>query len=262
MSTQTLRRTLTGAAFAVTLSLASGAHAQAPNRRFQRYMNDAVEAYQAGNPDAAIAALEHAFEIRQVPLILFNIARAHEQAGRPASAIEYYDRFLATNPEPSQAQTARDARNAAQAAIDTRNHPTSSGTGAGVATVSSAPPPGPTPHPREEYPRHFTALHGTLIIGGGALAIAGGILGGLALSASQQFAMTDDPAMRASLQDRGNGFAWGANIGIGVGAAALIAGTILYFVQDTHTRENSPSVLAGTSAASDSSSSGSGGMLR
>ncbi len=237
----TVRRTLAFAAFAGVLALGTGAHAQPAARRFQRYMNDAVEAYQAGNADAAIEALLHAYEIRQVPLILFNVARAHEQAGRIASAIEYYDRFLATNPEESQAQTARDARVAAQATLDARNHGGSGGPAASTAPPSS---PAPTPHPSDQRLRRFSALHGTLLVGGGVLAIAGGVLGGLALGASQQFQATDDGAVRVSLQDRGNGYAWGANVGIGLGVVGLVLGTVLFFGQDTRT--NAPAhILAG-----------------
>jgi tetratricopeptide (TPR) repeat protein len=233
-------------AFAAMTAFGSNAHAQSANRRFQRYMNDAVAAYQAGNADAAIEALQHAYEIRQVPLILFNIARAHEQAGRLASAIEYYDRFLATNPEPSQAQTARDARVAAQAALDARNHPNTNIASAAPASSSSPTAPVVTPHPAESHPRRFTMVHGALMIGGGALAIAGGICGIFALTASDEFRNAPrDPAVLAGIQDRGNGLAWAADVGIGVGIAAFAVGTILYLVQDTRVRETPPrSVLA------------------
>jgi tetratricopeptide (TPR) repeat protein len=240
-----LRRTVPVLAFAAVTAFGSGAHAQSANRRFQRYMNDAVAAYQAGNADAAIEALQHAYEIRQVPLILFNIARAHEQAGRLASAIEYYDRFIAANPDPSQVQTARDARVAAQAALDARNHP-SNNTASAAPPASSGPPAGPTPHPAESHPRRFTALHGALMGGGAALAIAGGICGIFALTTANDFRTSPmDPAVRAGLQDRGYGLAWSADIGVGVGVAAFALGTVLYLIQDTRQNETpSRSVLA------------------
>jgi tetratricopeptide (TPR) repeat protein len=214
--------------------LASPAHAQS-RQRFNRYVTEAREAYERGDADGAIAALERAYQLRSVPLLLFNIARAHELAGRLDRAIEYYDRFLATEPDPEQAQTAREARANAQAQLDARTRQTTAATTTTTPTATTTQTSVVTPHPRPlERPRRFTAVHGALLGGGAALAVAGTVMGVLALGTSREFnnGMPGD-ANRTALQDRGNALAWGADLGIGLGVVAAAAGLVLYFTQDT-----------------------------
>nr|WP_044889798.1 TonB-dependent receptor [Myxococcus hansupus] len=45
-----------------------------------------------------IAELEAAYAIKPHPNVLFNIARAYQDAGQPEAALEVYQRYLATNP--------------------------------------------------------------------------------------------------------------------------------------------------------------------
>jgi tetratricopeptide (TPR) repeat protein len=229
-----------GAALGLALLLgAAGAGAQG---RFERYVSQAQAAYQRGDAEAAIRALQHAYGIRPVATLLFNIARAQELAGRPASAIEYYDRFLATHPDPEQEATAEQARAAAQAVLDQRNRPqttTAAGAGnnAGAGASGEAGAGGHVavnPHPREVHgPRRFTAVHAGLLAGGGGLVVAGGVFGALALVAQGQLGGTGDPTQLAGIQGRGQAFAWTANVGIGLGVVAAAVGAILYLTQDT-----------------------------
>ncbi len=48
--------------------------------------------------DEAIAELQQAYAIKPHPNVLFNIARAHEAAGRLPEAIEFYQKYLEANP--------------------------------------------------------------------------------------------------------------------------------------------------------------------
>lgn len=211
----------------ILVSTAAPANAQSGNHRFQQYVSQGAQAYQNGDSDGAVRALVHAYDLRAVPVLLFNIGRAYELGGHLASAIEYYDRFLVTSPEAGAAQTARETREAARVALAAREPPS-----ADTATPRAA---GATPHPANQVDegRHFGAVHAVLIGGGAAGLIAGGVLGVLALNSSTQFQATMDPTQRAGLQDGGTRFALGADIALGVGIVAVAAGFIAYLLQDT-----------------------------
>lgn len=210
------------------------------NHRFQQYVSQGQQAYQNGDSDGAVRALIHAYDVRAVPVLLFNIGRAYELGGHLASAIEYYDRFLQTNPEAESAQTARETRDAARIALAAREHAAPEP----AATASS--PNGPTPHPAAtgEEGRHFGVVHGVVIGGGVVGLIAGGALGILALSASTQFRTTMDPTQRADLQDRGGTYALGADIALGIGIVAVAAGLIAYLLQDSHAASRTAAATA------------------
>ncbi|MDP3278346.1 MAG: tetratricopeptide repeat protein [Deltaproteobacteria bacterium] len=205
-------------------------------RRFSRLVSQAAEAYNRNEPDVAINLLDQAYTLDPQPLLLYNIGRSHELAGRLDRALEFYDRFLATHPDEAQAQLGREARTGVQTLLDARGrsqNPNPNTTGAGP-TVSSLPPP---PEVRwEERPRRLSAGQGVLMFGGASVAIAGGVLGGLALLQSGGFADTADPAQRAGFQDRGTGFAWGSNAGIGVGLTSALSGLLWYMLQPTRVR--------------------------
>lgn len=249
------RRAWWGGAFACTLALAAfgtDAHGQGRNRgRFQRLVQQAAEAYNRSEPDVAINLLEQAYTLNPNPLLLYNIGRAHELAGRLERALEYYSRFLAEHPEESQAQLGREARASVQAQLDARRAASNT-----TNTTNNNTSQGPTrtnngsenigPRIRwVDQPRRFTAAHATLVISGAVLAVAGGVLGGLALAQSGGFAGTADPAQRAGFQDRGNAFAWSANIGIGVGVALAGTGLIWYAAQPTRIQVEEPAPAGG-----------------
>jgi tetratricopeptide (TPR) repeat protein len=57
--------------------------------------NRAVMLYQAGQYEDAIEAFREAYRQKPQALIMFNIAQAFRKDGKPASALEHYQRFLA-----------------------------------------------------------------------------------------------------------------------------------------------------------------------
>jgi tetratricopeptide (TPR) repeat protein len=229
------------AAIACILALgAFGADASAQGRssaRFRRLVQQAAEAYNRNEPDVAINLLEQAYTVNPNPLLLYNIGRAHELAGRLERAMEYYDRFLAEHPEEAQAQLGREARAGVQGQLDARRSAANNAqNGLNNANRSGGGGVAQPPRTRVRYidqPRRFSAGHGVLLIGGGALAIGGGVLGGLALAQSSGFAQTSDPAQRAGFQDRGTAFAWSANGGIAVGSVMAVSGLLWFLLQPT-----------------------------
>ena len=65
----------------------------------------------------------------------------------------------------------------------------------------------------------------------GAALVAGGILGGLALSAHSSFDASHQGADRDGAYTRGTAFALGADVGFSVALVAAITGVVLYFTQ-------------------------------
>jgi hypothetical protein len=102
------------------LSGGGTAHAQEAEGFRARY-DRGIALYNTGQYDRAIEEFRGAYELKQVPIILFSLAQAHRKAGHHKEAIELYDRFLATDPkEPikTEAQKFSDESKAALQAQD------------------------------------------------------------------------------------------------------------------------------------------------
>lgn len=222
--------------------------------RFRRLVSQAAEAYNRNEPDVAINLLEQAYTINPNPLLLFNIGRAHELAGRLERALEYYDRFLAEHPEESQAQLGREARASVQAQLDARR------AAALRAQTALRQGNGAASHDGNEQqrraraqirvvdqPRRFTGAHAALVATGAVLVAAGGVFGALALAQSEGFAATSDPAQRAGFQDRGTAFAWSCNMGMGIGLALGATGLLWFAAQPTRVTIEQPASASGPS---------------
>ena len=52
-----------------------------------------AQAYRSENYEQAVEFFKRAYEVRQVPNLLYNIGRAHEKLGNFEDAIEYYEQF-------------------------------------------------------------------------------------------------------------------------------------------------------------------------
>jgi tetratricopeptide (TPR) repeat protein len=69
-----------------------------------------VALYQAGHFEEAIEAFRDAYQAKPRALILFNIGQAYRKDGKPAMALEYYQRYLAATPPGEDPATQAHAR--------------------------------------------------------------------------------------------------------------------------------------------------------
>ncbi|WP_404369697.1 TonB-dependent receptor domain-containing protein [Corallococcus coralloides] len=112
----------------------------------RRHFRNGMTLIEQKNFDEGIAELEAAYAIKPHPSVLYNIARAYQDAGRLDEALDAYKRYLASNPPDAanvQAQVTRleATRQAAQAEAP---EPGAQPGTAGSATGLPMPPPPPT----------------------------------------------------------------------------------------------------------------------
>lgn len=67
--------------------------------RFRKLIEQATEAFKTGKYDEAIERYSSAHQLRQRPLLLFNIAQIYRKVGRTRDARNYYERFLREDPQ-------------------------------------------------------------------------------------------------------------------------------------------------------------------
>lgn len=242
-----MKRTLTTALALAAFTFAGSLPAQDRNREFDRLVRQAGTAYDAHDAPAAIAALERAYAIRPVGRLLFNIGRAHELNNDFATAADYYRRFLATNPDGQSATVAREAlgiaeRRAAQQAEERRQREAAQQAEAHAQEEARQRAAAAEQQRLEDERRRRLAVSSprritvpVAVAGGvaGAALIAGGVLGGLALSAQSTFNSNRDGATRYDASSQGGAMALGADISFGVALAAGVTGLVLFLTQST-----------------------------
>ena len=81
-------------AFLVVIGTAAPARAD-DRSEADRLFDESAEHYRAGRFELAAELLERAYELTKDPVLLFNLAKAHEGRGDAASAIRAYERYLA-----------------------------------------------------------------------------------------------------------------------------------------------------------------------
>lgn len=237
------------ASLALSLALASGAASgQERNREFDRLVRQAAAAYEAHDSAAAVAALERAYAMRPVPRLLFNLGRAHEQRGDYATAADYYRRFLATAPDPQSTAVAQEAlgiadRQVARQAEEQRQREAAAAAEQQRALEAARAQTMMSEQQRQEEerrrqgalarPRRVTTPVAIAWGVAGAGAVAGGILGGLALAARSDFEADRAGNARFDASSRGSAMALGADIALGAAVAAGVTGLVLFLIQDT-----------------------------
>jgi len=82
-----------------------GGHAVAGSDDEQLY-REGQAAYDAKRYDEAIAKWEQSYAISKLPALMFNLAQAHRLAGHCREAVAAYKKFVALDPEASDAPTA------------------------------------------------------------------------------------------------------------------------------------------------------------
>ena len=165
-------RTIALAVAAAVLVLGSArARAQPHDDGPPKVIVDAWDAYKRGDFVRARELLLQAYEISPQPEILFALGQTEFNLGHYREAIDYYQRFTATNPSADQAALAQQAIGAARMKLAAPPPPPEKPR---VVQVQVAPKPPPPPH--REWDGFDTAIAitgGVALLGGGALVVTG-----------------------------------------------------------------------------------------
>lgn len=178
---------------------------------------EAEAAYQAGRFRDAIDRLKEAQAIAPDPILLYNLARAHEALGELEEARDAYRSFIQADPKTTDRGAIEGRIRSLEGLIAERERKSQPD-----PSLSSAPK-GAAAESEKSASAFPWVLAGVGVAGLGV----GGLLGGLSLSASSEAEDATTSGLRASeLSADADAFALGANVSFGVGAAIAIAGVI------------------------------------
>nr|MBA2539065.1 tetratricopeptide repeat protein [Deltaproteobacteria bacterium] len=163
--------------------------------------------------------------------LLFALGQAEYNLGHYKQAIDYYEQFLASNPETDATSLAHQAIGSARARLD-------------APVVEPRPPPPPSPRQPPQRARDWDGFNTALVIGGGAVAIAGGGLfaAGFRAGDDRSGSLTDyDRRLERSL------LAQRAGVAIAAGGVVLVGiGLLRWSVRRIEITPSPPTSSAGT----------------
>jgi hypothetical protein len=231
-----------------SMLIAGSAHAADVSVEVARqHYNKAVQLYDLGHFDDAIGEFEKAYEAKQDPVLLYNLAQSHRRLGKHKRALDLYKNFLRRMPEtPFRAEV--EARiSSLQKLVDedaarATQNPQLTAPPAAISSVPAIPAPAAAPvatAPAVASPASNASaevgdgrglrIAGWATAGAGVVAVAGGVLFGLR-ARSMSDRVTDAPVFQASDESSGKDavtFQW---VCYGVGAAALATGGVLLYL--------------------------------
>lgn len=183
---------------------------------------EAVELYRAGDFDTAAALFRRAHELDPEPILLFNLARAHEAANRHLEAAETYERYLRDAPEAEDRAAiealvanlrAREAAEQAAAQPEEPDEPAE-------ATTEVAPVVAPTDAER-------TSAAPWVVLGGGVATLGAGLTLGLLASARNDDAQeAGSHELAVQRRDEADRLQLTANVLFGIGGALAVGGLV------------------------------------
>jgi tetratricopeptide (TPR) repeat protein len=201
---------------AISVAQPLDAEKRAAVEKFQR----AQELYKEGEFAAAVALLEELREVRKEPVLLYNLARAHEGLGDVEAALEAYEAYLAEAPNV-------EGRGGIEKRIETLR--------AQLKKLETTPSPDPAPvverppAPEEDA----VSLAAPIVIA--SVGLAGVAVGGVLGAVSQrrrddaEVALTQTGAQE--LHDQAGTFATSANVMFAVGGVVAAAGVTWLIVE-------------------------------
>ena len=202
-------------------------------------------AFALGRYAAAALEYEKAFALRSDSALLYNAAQAHRMANNKARALELYQNYLRVFPKVTNREEVQRHIATLKTAIETEQRSQSSPPTAPVPIDGQVTPEPvairPTPPPPPVSRVKLYAGIG-VAVGGVALVAAGGALFGVARSAANEInhpvpGYIFNPATESAVKT--DQLAGG--ILLGIGGAAVVAGTVLAILG---AREARPSKLA------------------
>ncbi|HEY1586776.1 MAG TPA: tetratricopeptide repeat protein, partial [Polyangia bacterium] len=227
------------------IGLAGGQTARADDVEAARqHFAQGSKAFDLGLYDQAIKEYMAAYGAKPDPAMLYNIAQAHKLAGRPDQAVRFYRTYLSRVPDAENADEVRAKITELQKAIDQQQRAQSmppdhvkapeSAVPAPVAKTNETAPPTATVDGAAGSHRGRThKIVGGAVAGVGVVALGVGI--GLSVKAKQdadQLSAIDaqggvyDP----SKESTGRALGTAGPALIGVGAAAIVVGGVLFLI--------------------------------
>ncbi|HEX6837294.1 MAG TPA: hypothetical protein VF334_12010 [Polyangia bacterium] len=242
---------------AVVVLAATGgrAHAESAEAQVERLAADAVNAYRGADYNRAVDLLTRAYELRQVPALLYNLAKAYDKLGDVDHAYDAYRRYSDSADAEPRLRAKADARlavleeirrkkKAAERAAEPKPQPAPVKPLAPPPQPAQLEPPKPAPPTPEQIRDRLKAerqherrrdRYVALGLGVGAVAFAGVAVAFsvLALQAENQWSANygGNEAIRRDLKDTSitraaiaDGFYAGTAVAAAVGAYFLYRG--------------------------------------
>lgn len=224
-------RRAAAAALVLVVALAGAARAQPPTKAEAEKRFQAAEAlYKRGEYLAAAAEYQAAYDLSGLAGLLYNVAQSYRLGGERAKAVVAYRAFLEKAPEHPLAAVARGHLEALEGEL-------------AAEQPAEEPPPAPRRPPRSDVvaappppaPARGRGLRvAGLVSGGVGLVALGAALhyGIVARKASDAISDNDEGWSRSLLDryDEGESAERRMFVLTGVGAAALAAGGVLYYL--------------------------------
>ncbi|MGZ3440322.1 MAG: tetratricopeptide repeat protein, partial [Polyangia bacterium] len=234
---------LLGSSVTATLAPAS-AWAETQEAEVERLANEALSAYKGADYKRAVELLRRAYDIRQVPALLYNLAKAYDKLGDIEHAYDAYRQYVDSAASDPKLKVRAEAR--LTALEDARRKKAAGARAAETPPPPTTPPPQPAqvepPRPpppsaeelraraHDEFVRDRRRSRLITIIGGGATVAFAAVALGLsidALSLQHQFDRATLPADKSRLKSDAT-----VRAGVADGfwcATAVAAGVTGYF---------------------------------
>lgn len=198
---------MTGALPTAAVAATTGQAAQA-----QAAYKLGVQAFKQQDYNEALARFEEAYALDPSPILLYNMARANEELGRPAQAVERYEAYLEAAPQTEDRADIEQRIRIMRAILANVEEPDNAPLG---LVADSA-----------EVPVMRPIAYGTLA--GGAVMILVAIIGVAQLeSARDAYLRADTVRKKQTAEDDGESAAILANVGWVTGALLLGTGGLL-----------------------------------
>lgn len=229
-------------AAALALSAPSGpALAQTPSSEIEaakkiaaETANQALEAFEAGEYEDAIAGFEKADRAFHAPKFLLYVARAQQKLGRLLAARATYEKILKEKLAPYAPPEFFDAQADAKKELAelTDRIQSEPPAPAPSATAAASASDGPAPGPERPAPQGVPTVT-YVAYGAGAVGLVVGVLfGGLTLAKKGEF----DANPTAEAADQGEAFSHVADVGFGLAIAGAAVGTVVWVVSARSTK--------------------------
>lgn len=180
-------------------------------------------AYSAGKFSESIALIEEAYALEPAPVLLYNLARAHEAKGALAKAVEAYERYLATEEDVPDRGGIEEKVAVMKRRIEERERLARERDEAlkkehddELKRRAVVPPP-----PEESAPSPWPWVVAGI---GGAGLVSGAVTGALALSRDNDARVADSQAQTVTLRDEAETLSLASTISFIAGGVILGAG--------------------------------------